>query len=314
TPRRQGRFDVSGALTSSIGMTGIVLGLVEAGTEGWGRPLTVGSLVLGAALLGLFVLNESRVEEPILPLRLLAHATRSSANIARGLVYAGMYGSFFFLSQFMQDVQHYDPLRAGVAFLPWPAAVFLSSQLTSRVLVRRLSQRVVMISGIALGAFGLVIASMLHAGTPYPQILVSVVLIGSGMGMAFVTLTTASLTDVEPGDIGAASGLINVSQQLGAALGLAVLVTVFGVATGHVQLRPAPAGAGRTVLDQVHALVVRGLHDVFGLGVLIAVSAIVLVAAGVRRQPVEVGAADVDIGTEEADFDLMSERRVAEAG
>ena len=109
----------------------------------------------GLALLGVFVHNESRAEEPILPVAAASPTpTRSAANVARGLLYAGMYGMFFFLSQFLQDVQGFSPLRAGVAFLPMPASVFLSSQLTGRVLVRRLPQKTVMMIGAALATLG----------------------------------------------------------------------------------------------------------------------------------------------------------------
>ncbi|HEY1827771.1 MAG TPA: MFS transporter, partial [Acidimicrobiales bacterium] len=116
TPSRHGHFDVSGALTSTLGMSGLVLGLVEAGNDGWTSAMTLGPLVIGAALLALFVRIEQRAEEPILPLRLLTSTTRTTANVSRGLMYAGMYGMFFFTGQFMQDVLGYSPLRAGVAF------------------------------------------------------------------------------------------------------------------------------------------------------------------------------------------------------
>ncbi|MGH8979547.1 MAG: MFS transporter, partial [Acidimicrobiales bacterium] len=109
TPRRTGRFDVAGALSSTLGMSGIVLGLVEAGSAGWSGPLTVVPLSMGVILVGFFVHHEARAEEPILPLRLLGHSTRNTANVARGLVYAGMYGLFFFLTQFLQDVEHFSP-------------------------------------------------------------------------------------------------------------------------------------------------------------------------------------------------------------
>ena len=136
TERRHGRFDLAGAVTSTAGMTAVVLGLVEAGTAGWAAPITVGSLVAGVALLGLFVRIETTAAEPILPLRILADRTRASANVARGLGYAGMYGIIFFLTQFLQDIQGHSALVTGVGFLPTPTAVFLSSQLTSRVLVQ----------------------------------------------------------------------------------------------------------------------------------------------------------------------------------
>lgn len=304
TRRRPGRFDVVGALTSTLGMGGIVLGLVEAGSVGWGRPLTVVPLAAGTALLALFVHNESRVEEPILPLRLLGHITRNAANAARGLVYAGMYGLFFFMSQFLQDVQHYSPLAAGVAFLPMPASVFLASQLTSRVLVRRLPLRVVTMIGITLSAVGLLLATQLEPATGYDRIVAWFVLVGAGSGISFVTLTTASLHEVDPADAGAASGLINVSQQLGAALGLAVLVTLFGFATHHVPLGAPPPAAGPAAA-RFHAVVIGGLHDVFDVGVLFTAAALLLAAVGIRRAvtagpvPVAVRSTEEDASAEE---------------
>ncbi len=280
TERRHGRFDLVGALTSTLGMTGIVLGFVEAGSNGWTAPATVASFTLGLGLLAFFVRTERHAEEPILPLRLLTHATRTTANAARGLVYAGMYGMFFFLSLFLQDLQGYSPLRAGLAFLPVPISVFLSSQLASRVLLRRLPQKVVMLVGIGLLGLGLVVATRVETGTSYTEIAASLVLLGAGAGVSFVSLVSASLAEVEPADAGAASGLINVSQQLGAALGLAVLVTVFGSVTGHAQIgRRLSADA----LARADALLVHGLHDVFGIAVLFAVLAFGTVALLIRR-------------------------------
>ncbi|MGH9064893.1 MAG: MFS transporter, partial [Acidimicrobiales bacterium] len=277
TPRRRGRFDLVGALTSTFGMTSVVFGLVKAGTDGWTSGVTVIALALGLALLGLFIRTEARAEEPILPLRLLAHPTRTTANLARGLVYAGMYGAFFYLSQFFQDVQGFSPLAAGVAFLPLPASVFLASQLASRVLVRRLPEKIVMMTGITLATVAMLLATQVHAGTSYGQVLVSLVLLGAGSGLSFVSLTTASLAQVAPGDAGAASGLINVSQQVGAAIGLAVLVSVFGSVTHHEQLNGIRANAA--TLAHLHGVLVQGMDTVFGIGALFALAALVLVTA-----------------------------------
>jgi len=244
---RHGRFDLVGALTSTVGMGGIVLCLVESASVGWTSPLTLGSLASGVILLAVFVATERKAEEPVLPLRLLAHPTRSTANVARGLVYAGMYGMFFFMGQFLQDAQGYSPLRAGLAFLPVPASVFLASQLTSRVLVRRLPQKAVMLLGISLSMVGLLLVTQLQAPVSYARIVMSLVLMGMGAGVSFVSLTSASLADVAPHDAGAASGLINVSQQLGAAVGLALLVSIFDSATRH-------AGTGLTAEVFVHGV------------------------------------------------------------
>ena len=244
TERRHGRFDIAGAITSTAGMTGVVLGLVEAGTSGWASPITIVSLVGGAALLAAFRRIERTAEEPILPLRILASPTRSAANVARGLGYAGMYGMIFFLTQFLQDIQHHSALITGLGFLPTPTAVFLSSQITSRFLVRGSLQGA---HDLRLRAHGRRAAAP-HAGErehDLPELLPSLVLIGAGMGLSFVSLTTAALHGVASQDAGAASGLINVMQQLGAALGLAVLVSVFnGVGRSVGGRRPGCDGVG----------------------------------------------------------------------
>lgn len=275
TPRRTGRFDALGALTSTAGMGGIVLGLVEAGTAGWSKPITLGALAGGVALLALFVRNERRMAEPILPLRLFANLTRTSANVARGLVYAGMYGVFFFLSQFLQDVQHYSPLASGLAFLPIPVSVFLTSQVASRLLGRGVRPKTLMLVGVALDVVSLLLASQLSAGASALRIVGNLVLFGIGMGLSLVSMTSASLAGVEPADAGAASGLVNVVQQLGAALGLAVLVTVFSDATRG-------SGAASRLGTSATLLMMHGLHWAFFAGAIFAIAASVLVALGVR--------------------------------
>ncbi|MCW2493905.1 MAG: transporter, partial [Frankiales bacterium] len=117
TARQHGRFDLAGAFTSTIGMGALVYGFVRAASNGWSDPFTIGSFVLGVLLLVAFVHTELRAEEPITPLRLLTDASRSGANVARGLLFAGMFGMFFFLTQFLQDVLGYSPLQTGFAFL-----------------------------------------------------------------------------------------------------------------------------------------------------------------------------------------------------
>ena len=302
TPRRLGRFDAAGAVTSTLGMVLVVFGLVEAGTRGWASPLTVGPILVGIALLGAFVVIERGASEPIVPLHLLSHSTRNAANAARGLVYAGMYGVFFFLGQFLQDVQGYSPLRTGIAFLPLPMTVFLSSQLTSRVLVNRFRPKSVMLLGISLSTAGLAIASQLHAATPYAQVIVTLLLVGAGTGISLVSLTSASLEGVAPSDAGAASGLVNVVQQVGAALGVAVLVTIFGAATHHTQLAIGTSGTAST---STTSLLVHGLDVTFAAGTLFALVALLTVALGVQpshasepvdaTQPEPVSDLDVDL-------------------
>jgi EmrB/QacA subfamily drug resistance transporter len=269
---RDGHFDLAGALGATVGVTGIVLGLVQAGADGWTSPITMAALLGGIAVLVAFVWHERRAAEPILPLELLTNRTRSSANGSRALLYAGFYGLFYFLAQFLQEVQGYSPVQAGLAFLPMPVSVFLSSQLTSRVLMRRLPEKAVMLLGTGVGTVGLALATRIGAHSSYLQIVVSLVLLGVGAGMTFVALTSASLEDVAPDIAGAASGLVNVSQQLGAAIGLAVLVTVFNGLGGQTHLASARATAG----------VAHPLDVVFAIGALFALASFVTVLTGVR--------------------------------
>jgi predicted MFS family arabinose efflux permease len=226
-------------------------------------------------VIGAFLWHEGRAAEPILPLQLLRNRTRSSANAARGLLYAGFYGLFYFMGLFIQEVQNYSPLRTGLAFLPMPVSVFLSSQFTTRVLMRRLPEKVVMVLGTAIGTAGLLSATGIGASSSYFRIVASLVLIGAGSGATLVALTSASLADVEPEVAGAASGLVNVSQQIGAAVGLAVLVTVFNAFDGSARLGPGAAGAT--------AHVVHSIDGVFGVASLFALASFLTVVTGIRR-------------------------------
>jgi len=277
TPRRTGHFDFMGAISSTAAMTGIVLGLVEAGTVGWSKPVTIAALAGGAVLLAYFTRTELRASEPVLPLRLFSNVTRTSANVARGLLYAGMYGVFFFLSQFLQEVQGDSPLQSGLMFLAIPVTIFATSQLASRALGRGVPAKALMLAGSALAFASLLLASDLNAGSSTWRVVLNLVMLGIGMGLAFVSLTTASLAGIQPRDAGAASGLVNVVQQLGAALGLAVLVTVYSSAVGH---RSSAAGAIGA------AAMVHGLRLSFLAGSVFALAAIGLVFRGVRVQPV----------------------------
>jgi EmrB/QacA subfamily drug resistance transporter len=279
TQRLHGRFDFTGALTSTLGMGALVYGFVRAATEGWSDPITIGSFGAGVVLLTAFVFTELRAEEPITPLRLLTDPSRTGANVARGLLFAGMFGMFFFLTQFLQDVLGYSPLQTGFAFLPIPLTVFVSSQLASRVLVNRVNGKALMLVGIGLSTLGLLLSSQLSAESSYPNILICLLLFGAGNGLSFVTLTSAALAGVAPTDAGAASGLVNVTQQLGGTLGVAVLVTVFGSASKHAAAHPLP---GASAISQANHAFVYGADRAFVASTLFLVAAIALVAVAVR--------------------------------
>jgi EmrB/QacA subfamily drug resistance transporter len=230
TERHRGRFDLPGAATSTLGMTAVVYGFVRAASDGWGERVTVASFVAGAVLLGAFVLNERRAEQPITPLRLFASRERSGAYVARILVVGGIFSMFFFLTQFLQGVLGYSPLHAGVAFLPMTAVMFTIVRLVPR-LAPRVSALQLLIGGLVVALAGMVWLSGLSADTSFfPSIALPLVLLGGGMGVALTPLTAAGIAGVAERDAGAASGLVNVAHQLGGSLGLAILVTVFAAA------------------------------------------------------------------------------------
>ena len=178
-----------------------------------------------------------------------------------------------------------------------PVSVFLASQLTSRVLVRQLPERLIMAMGTLTATLGLVLAMGIGRDTSYLQVAVSLILIGAGSGTAMVVpLTSASLADVEPDIAGAASGLVNVSQQIGAAIGLAVLVTIFNSLAGHPQLGPG------SVVDPNR--LVHSFDLVFGVAALFCFAAFVTVAVGVRRVRATSPADNEELALSEDDFVL----------
>jgi EmrB/QacA subfamily drug resistance transporter len=243
TERRSGHFDLQGAVTSTLGMTALVYGFVRAASDGWGDRGTIASFVTGLALLIAFVLTETRAEQPITPLHLFASRQRSGAYIARVLVTGGMFSMFFFLTQFLQGVDGLSALEAGLAFLPMTAVMFAMGRVVP-ILAPRFGNTRLLTGGLLLAVLGVAWLSRVAAGTHYfPQIAVPLALVGIGIGIAFTPLTAAGIAGVAQRDAGAGSGLLNVSQQLGGSLGLAILITVFAAAT-----RPATGAAARAEL------------------------------------------------------------------
>jgi EmrB/QacA subfamily drug resistance transporter len=275
TERRVGTFDIGGALTSTIGMASLVYGFVHAATDGWRTAETIAAFAVGVVLLVAFVLTEVRASSPITPLRLFADRSRASSYLARLLLVAGMMGMFFFLTQFLQTVLGYSPLRSGLAFLPLTVMVFTSSQISARWLTERFSQRTLVVAGITVSTMALLWLSRLDASSGYASLLGPLLLFGIGNGTAFVPLTAASLAGVEPADAGAASGLVNVMQQVGGSLGLAVLVTVFGTGS-RAALHDALPSATPAEIAQ-HAFVVGADRAILAAAIFLA--ATVLIAA-----------------------------------
>jgi EmrB/QacA subfamily drug resistance transporter len=277
TPRQPGHFDLAGAVTSTAGMAALVYAFIEAASDGWGGATTLGSLAAAAVLLGAFVRNEMRARQPITPLRLFTSASRSGSLLARLLLVAGMFGMFFFLTQFVQEVLGFSPLRAAAAFLPMTVALFGVSRFAPR-LVARFPAKALMVSGMLPVVAGMAWLSQVSPATTYATgLLGPMLLIGVGMGVVFVPLTTASLAGVAPADSGAAASLVNVMQQVGGSIGLAALVSVFGTVTGH-----AHRAAGAAGLAALHA---HGMAVSFGVAAIFDVCALLVILLTIRTRP-----------------------------
>jgi EmrB/QacA subfamily drug resistance transporter len=272
TPRQPGHFDAVGALTSTAGMVSLVYGIIRAAADGWGNPVTLSAFAAAAVLLAGFVWRESRAQQPITPLRLFADRRRAGSYLTRLLIVAGMFGMFFFLTQFVQEILGFSPLRAGISFLPMTAALFGVSRLAPR-LVSRFRPWTLMVTGMLPVVAGMTWLSRIAPGSGYlAGVFGPMVLIGAGMGVVFVPLTMASLSGVRPEDSGAASSMVNVMQQVGGSLGLAVLVTAASGAMG-------PAAS--------QAAVVHGMSRAFTLAAVFDVLALLVVLTVMRAAPSE---------------------------
>ncbi|HEU5420706.1 MAG TPA: MFS transporter [Streptosporangiaceae bacterium] len=281
TPRQPGRLDLAGALTSTAGMSALVYAFIKASESGWGDRLTVGSFAAAALLLAAFVAVETRSAQPVTPLRLFADRSRSASFVVRLLVVAGMFGMFFFLTQFVQEVLGLSPLLAGVAFLPLTAALFAVSRLAP-VLVPRFGAKRLMVAGLIPAVAGMAWLGQLSASSSYLSgVLGPMLLLGGGMGIAFVPLTLASLAGVAPEDSGAAASMVNVTQQVGGALGLAILVTVFGSASRAAARHPL-AHAGPVA--QAHHVLIHGMATSFTVAAIFDLCALLVILLAIKGQ------------------------------
>jgi EmrB/QacA subfamily drug resistance transporter len=227
SPRVQGRFDIPGAITSVTGMGSLVYGFINASEHGWSNGVTIGVFVAAVVLLTSFVFIESRVDFPVFPLRLLRDSTRARSYGSYVLLVGAMFSMFFFMPQFMQEVLQYSPMRAGLAFLPLTATLFTVSRFIPKLLPR-FGPRPLIAVGTALIAGALFWLSQISVHTGFVTgLLVPFLMFGLGGGIAFSPIALNIMNGLAPRDSGAGSGLMQACQQIGGALGIAVLVTIF---------------------------------------------------------------------------------------
>src|SRR3954464_3311849 len=269
------RLDLPGLVLASAGLVGIVWGLVRANDVGWTSPRTVGSFLLGAALLVCFVAWELRTEHPMLPMRFFRNRTFALANVASLLMFFGMFGAIFFISQFFQTVQGLSPFQSGLRILPWTAMPMLVAPIAG-ALSDRVGGHRLMGAGLALQAVGLAwIAAVATPTTPYVEFIGPFLIAGLGMALFFAPVANVVLSSVRPEQEGQASGANNAIRELGGVFGVAVLAAVFTVNGGY--------GSSQQFVDGMNPAVTIG-------AALVAVGAIAAFAikTSPRTEPVPV--------------------------
>ncbi|MGH3418251.1 MAG: MFS transporter [Streptosporangiaceae bacterium] len=255
--RRRGRFDLPGAITGSLGLAALVYGLSSAatspnGVSHWGDTKVIVSLVAAAVLLVALGFMEVRSKSALMPIRVLRSRDRSGAYLVSLCLGTALFGMFFFLTLFLQNVLGYSPLRTGVAYLPMVGMILVASAAASP-LVSRIGALPLMIAGSVLGTGGMVWLSRVTEHSNYVSGLLGPMLVtATGLGLIFTPLLLVSLTKVVDNDTGVASSLVNVGQQVGGAVGLAVLGTVAWSAVAN-SLRSQAAAAAKTATVHLSA-------------------------------------------------------------
>jgi len=284
TPPQEGRFDLVGALTSTLGITALVYGFIRVAEIGWTAPQTLVAFGVGVVLLAAFIVVERRAAHPITPLRLFANRDRVAAYLTMLMVVGAMFGMFFFLTQYLQGVLGFSPLLAGIAFLPLTGLLFTASRTVPRLIGRVGSGRLMM-TGAVLVVAGMLWLTQVTVDSSYVGAVVGpLVLFGMGAGMIFIPLTGLALAGVLPEDAGAASGLLNVLQQVGGALGLGILVTIFGTASRAA----IEDGVSGTPAEQAKQVLADGVEAAFigsSVFAVLTLAAVVLAVRPWARKP-----------------------------
>jgi EmrB/QacA subfamily drug resistance transporter len=235
-------FDFSGATLITGGLLAVTFGVVQTNTAGWGSAQVIVSLAAGLALLGGFLIVESRSPAPLVPLSTLRLRNLSGANLVVLLLYAGIFPQWFFLTLYMQQVLHYTAIEAGLGFLPMTLSIFLGSTFAPRIVARFGPRRVIALGMAAAAAGGLLLTGLSPGGTYLNALAAGGVIAALGMGFSLVPATIAAMQGVPARDSGLASGLLNTSRLMGGALGLAVLSTIAdSISRGSAGVGPAQA-------------------------------------------------------------------------
>ena len=296
--RNESRLDIVGAVLASSGLAALVYGFGRAATDGWGDSVTVFMFVATVVLLAAFVWWQARGREPLLPLRVVLDRGRGGAYLSLGLAVVGMFGTFLFLTFYLQEVLSFSPVVAGLAFLPMVLGMMIGSTQIGARLAPRVAPRKLMTPGFLTAAAGLTILSQMQVDSAYVTLVMpGLFLMGLGLGTAFMPAISLATNGVQARDAGVASAMVNTSQQIGGAIGTALLNTVATSATvayvaAHAGAVTSPA-AGELLKMQamVHGFSI-GLWWAVGCLTLAAVVSFVLINAGSPQAEASVATAD----------------------
>jgi EmrB/QacA subfamily drug resistance transporter len=286
--------DVPGAVLATSGLMLGVYTILQAGEQGWGSARTLGLGAVAVALVAAFLVRQGRIANPLMPLRLFRSRNVVGANIIQALLVVGMFGMFFLGALYLQRILGYDPFQVGLAFLPATIIMGTLSLGFSAKLAMRFGPKPTMVPALVLLAAGLLLFSRTPVdGDYWTDILPVMILLGLGAGLSFPPIMTLAMSDVRPEDSGLASGLVNMSSQVGGAVGLAVLATLATSRTGNLR------ADGQPLAEALNS----GFHLGYVIGAaLLAVT--VVIAVVVLRTPEPLGAgAHVEHAAAEPDVD-----------
>jgi EmrB/QacA subfamily drug resistance transporter len=261
--------DITGAVTVTGGLLVLVYAIVKAGSYGWSSGKTIGLFLAAIALLVAFVVTELRSKAPLIRLDIFRSRSLTASNTAMLLVASGLFSMFFFVSLYVQQLRGYSPIKAGLAFLPFTFGIVIGATL-AQSLIKRIGVRAVTVCGLVLATVGMLLFTQLSlTGTYFGQLFPAVVVTSIGLGLVFVPVTLLATTNIPSEDAGLASGLFNTSQQIGGALGLAILSTLAATRTSH---ETAALGHNAALLSGYHlAFLIGAIWMAAAIGVLLLI-------------------------------------------
>jgi EmrB/QacA subfamily drug resistance transporter len=249
-------YDIPGVVTATAGLFSLTYGFNEAATKGWASLTTISFLVAAVFLLVIFVSIEMRVNNPLMPLRVVTDRNRGGSYLGSLVVGAGLFSMFLFLGLYLQVILGYTPLRSGFAFLPFTAGIIVFAGIASQLLPK-FGPRALMVPGLIAASSGMLMLSRITPETSYAtHVLPALLIMSSGMALVFIPLTSTALHAVSSHDTGVASAMLNTSQQIGGSLGTALLNTVAATATATYATANAQLGEKLTPFAITHGFTV----------------------------------------------------------